>query len=96
MPTVTIISPTSGSTVPPNFTATGTVTGISGPIPTPPPLTVCIEIDGVKTWATSVTMDDAGNWTANFSGVPAGTRGKIKATWTPTGEYDTVTPITVQ
>ncbi|HVK13994.1 MAG TPA: hypothetical protein VM597_34950 [Gemmataceae bacterium] len=95
MPTVAIDSPEAGTTVSPNFTATGTVSGFTPPIPNPPPLTVHINIDGVKTWAT-VTMNDSGGWTAVFTNVPTGARGTIKAVWTPTDESATVGPISVE
>ena len=95
MPAVSITSPTTGSTVPPSFTAGGNVSGIVGPIPNPPPLTVHITIDGTRHFATSVTMSDSGIWTATFSGVPAGV-GRLKAVWTPTGESNSVDDIIVE
>jgi hypothetical protein len=92
---VTITSPTQGATVGQNFTATGNVTGVSGPFPTPPPLKVRIEINGNK-YPGTVTLTDSGSWTATFIGVPPGTDGVIVATWTPGGPSTNVDGIRVQ
>jgi len=96
MPTVTITSPADNATVGTDFTVTGTVTGLTGPIPDPPPLDVLIEIGGGKVQATSVSMNDSGGFTATFENVPAGTDATIRATWVPTGDFDTVDGITVK
>jgi hypothetical protein len=93
--TVTITSPSQGATVGTSFTVTGIVQGATGPFPTPPPLKVRLDIDDAKFFGT-VTLNDAGEWSAVFSGVPTGTGGVITATWQPTGAQDSVTNITVQ
>ncbi len=92
---VAITSPGSGTTVGSNFTAQGTLSGVSPPVPSPPPLKVRIEINGQK-YHGVVSLNDSGAWTATFTGVPAGTNGEIFATWQPDGAGDRVDDITVQ
>ena len=97
MPTVTITSPTSGGSVGPgSFEVTGSIIGIIGPIPNPPPISARIKINGQTIHATSVTMNDAGGFIATFPRIPPGTDGAIIVDWTPTGDSGSVDGIVVK
>src|SRR5215207_6617274 len=97
MPTVSITSPTSGGSVGPgSFQVTGTITGIVGPVPNPPPISARIKINGQEITAISVTMNDSGAFVAEFPRIDSGTGGTITVEWTPTADSDSVDDIEVK